>query len=336
MIDLTTTRSLLLFVLGASLLAPLDAQRKRGSWRDRVQFLEQRDLRFESKALGQESRYSIFLPRGYRDEANKEQRYPVVYFLHGMWEDCNRFGDRGGAAVLNKMAKDGSLPPLIFVCAHDHTRASFYVNGVRAKMEDMLLEDLIPHVEGKYRVAKGRHNRALLGVSMGGFGALKIALRNPGVFGTVAAHSAAILPEDPDRLLQVFPWAKRRISMVHQIFGDPVDKKLWRAVNPLSIARELDKKQLAGLRIHFDCGDQDRYGFAGPNQELHALLKKRGIPHSWRLVKGGNHGWNTRRTEAGYNQTALPHSLRFIAAGFAQKQGTKGLSGLLGGEKTGK
>ena len=272
---------------------------------------------FESEALGRQARYSIYLPKDYDAEANKDTRYPVIYYLHGMNEDHARFHARGGAPILDQAVDKGVLPKLIFVCADDQTRSSFYING-RIRMEDMILKDLIPHIEKTYRARTDRAHRALLGVSMGGFGALKIAFKNPQVFGVVATHSAAILPEEYKDLASEFPWAAgRNARSVTMIFGDPVDEDLWRSENPLTLARKLTRDKLDGLRIHFDCGDQDRYGFQVPNQELHEVLEDLEIPHSWALVPGGTHGWNTRRSAEGYNQSALPKSLAIIGETFA-------------------
>ena len=91
--------------------------------------------------------------------------------------------------------------------------------------------------------------------------------------------------------------------------------------------------KLKSLRIYFDCGDEDRYDLHTTNLLMHKLLDSRKMPHTWKLVKGGNHGWNTRRTDVGYNIANLPNSLRFVGQAFSQKKAMKGLSGLLGGGK---
>ena len=101
------------------------------------------------------------------------------------------------------------------------------------------------------------------------------------------------------------------------IFGDPVDEALWRSENPLAMARQLTPEDLDGLLVHFDCGNRDRYGFEVPNAELHEVLVERKIEHTWALVDGGGHGWNTRDTSQGYNQTVLPRSLTIIGEAFA-------------------
>jgi S-formylglutathione hydrolase FrmB len=164
-----------------------------------------------------------------------------------------------------------------------------------------------------------------MGVSMGGYGALKIAFKHPDRFGVVAAHSAAILSEDPERLEAEYPWLRGRgKALVAQVFGEPLDLDKWRGENVLVLAEESPLESLRGLDIYFDCGDEDRYGFQTANRRLHEILERREVPHTWQLVEGGGHGWRS-----GYNLAQLPQSLEFVAAQLAAVQGRAGLEGLL-------
>lgn len=319
-------------LLASVVLAP-DAPGQRRGGRDsgpppKLANLTYAEKSFESAALGgREATYGVFLPADYDAEENQDQRYPLVIWLHGMWEDHNRFLRRGGGEVLDEMTGEGSFPKAVFVCA-DGDRSSFWTNAVQkdSNYEDLVTQDLLAHLEKTYRIREDRGGRAIAGVSMGGYGALKIALKDPSLFGVVAAHSAAVLPPDLEQLFEEFPWLQgRRAQLVSTVFGDPVDEERYRAENVLALAAEVEPEKLAGLRIYFDCGDEDNYGFFRTNQQLHELLEKREIPHTWRPVEGGGHSWG-----AGFTQAALTHSLRFIAQQFAAKQATKGLEGLLG------
>ena len=318
-----------LFLLAGLLVATLPAQRSRED-RNPPKDLEHGEFytdTFRSKALGRSIGYGIYLPAGYNDEENKDRNYPMAVWLHGMFEDHERFHRRGGTNILDKMIGDGEVPEMIFVTA-DGGRSSFYVNGEKDRYEDMITEDLLAYIAEEYRVSEKRCERALMGVSMGGYGALKIALRNPQLFGVVAAHSAAVMPRDPGELEERFPWLKRwggARGALGKIFGDPVDRELWDRENLLVLAEQLEPKTLGGLKVYMDCGDEDRYGFQEPNQELHGLLEAKRVPHTWRVVEGGNHGWRS-----GYNQAALPHSLAFVAGALAAGRGSAGLKGLLG------
>lgn len=321
----------LLLALLPTLANSVDAQRSRGRWNRSVELenLTFESKRFESKAMKKSWSYGIFLPKDYAKD--RTRTYPWIIHLHGMNEDHRRFSFRGGAEVVDRLVGRQQIPKLILVCA-EGGRTSFFLNGkYTARFEDMVLEDLVTHIERTYRVKKGREHRALLGQSAGGGAALRIALCHPEMFAAVATHSAAILPKDPDKLAEEFPWISRPSgrALLVAMFGNPIDQKLWRKSNPLWLARNLGPEDLNGLKIYFDCGTQDRYGLHQPNVAFHELLKKRGIKHQWRSVSGGRHGND-------YNADQLPHSLAFIAAAWSQQRGLKGLGGLLGGEKAAK
>jgi len=191
-------------VLPALLLLPVladsaDAQRRRGP-RNQSEFqnLTFENKRFESKAMKKQWSYGILLPKDYAED--KSKTYPWIVHLHGMREDHQRFSYRGGAEVLDEMLGKKQIPEVIVVCA-EGTRTSFFMNGKYSpRYEDMVVTDLVQHIEETYRVKKGREHRALLGWSAGGGGALRIALSHPDVFGVVATHSAAILPKDSKKL----------------------------------------------------------------------------------------------------------------------------------------
>jgi enterochelin esterase family protein len=323
------TSSLVLLATGLC-CADVDGQRRRRtSWRDRSSLkhiLFVSDQKFDSEALAN-AKYSIFVPKSYDAKENAQKRYPVVYFLHGMLEDQNRFGSRGGSKVLDDAIAKKVLPEVIFVCAYDGNRRSFYVNSRNRLVETMIVRDLVPFIDKKYRTQADRAHRVLMGVSMGGFGAMKIAFKNPKVFGIVATHSAAIMPEKSEDLDEMFPWA-RRLRLATSIFGDPIDQKKWAAENPLLLAKSVDKEQLGSLKIYFDCGDKDRYGFNRTNAQMHDILTERKVKHTWTLVKGGTHGWNTRDSTIGYNTANLPNSLAFVGAALTQKKAVQGQKGL--------
>lgn len=284
---------------------------------------------FASEAMGRKIPYGVYLPKDYAAEANKAVRYPLVVWLHGMWEDQMRFHDRGGSQALDALIGKGDVPPLILVCPSPG-RSSFYINGkTSGRGEDMIVKDLLAHVDATYRVETERSKRALMGVSMGGMGALKIALKHPALFGTVATHSAAVFPPDLDSLPERFKNAMKSqwlAPVLEETFGDPIDAELWKANNPLALVAALKKDDLQDLQVYFDAGTKDRYGFHATNELLHAAMEKAGLPHTWRKIDGGGHSWGE-----GLATSSLPDSLRFVAQQFAKAQGQSALRGLLDG-----
>ena len=209
------TSLLLIGTIAGALVTDADAQRRRRPRPEvKLEHLTYAEKSFESEALERETKYGVFLPKGYDDEKNAERKYPLILWLHGMWEDHNRFQYRGGAPVLDQLVGEGALPECVFVTANG-SRSSFYINGKKTgKYEDLIAKDLIQHVDATYRVTKDRAQRALMGVSMGGFGALKIALRYPKLFGVVAAHSAALLPADSENLPRNLRRARMKVAII--------------------------------------------------------------------------------------------------------------------------
>ncbi len=278
---------------------------------------------FRSEAVGKEVPYGIYLPKGYDAEENAKRDYPLVVWLHGMWEDHQRFHQRGGAPVLDRAAGSGKLPPSIVVLA-DGGRTSMYVNrGDKANYQDLITKDLLAHIASKYRVSKERSQRALMGISMGGMAALRIGFTQPELFGTVAVHSAAVFPEDPQQLPDRMKQMASRIGL-DEVFGNPIDAEQWRKANPLCLAEDADPKALDGLRIYFDAGTEDRFRFADGNELLHKALDERKIPHTWNLVEGGGHAWGS-----GFKEESLMGSLAFAGEGFGASKAAKGaLEGL--------
>lgn len=312
-------RAILYLTLTATaLLSALPAQR-RGR-RDRspreMQHFTYEEERFESDAVGRRMPYGVYLPKGYDDEANADKRWPLVIWLHGMWEDHNRFHSRGGAQMLDQAVEEGWLPPCVFVTANGG-RSSMYMNRGKERWQDLISEDLLEHVSDTFRVREQRDGRALMGVSMGGMGALRIAFTEPTLFGAVAVHSSAVFAKDPDDMPARLKGFAGRLG-----FGDPIDRNVWEKVNPTCIADRLDKKSLQGLKIYFDAGSDDRYGFDSGNKLLHACLDERGIPHQWRLVRGGGHSWGDR-----FQDQTLPNSFRFVGELFRSQPARRDADG---------
>jgi S-formylglutathione hydrolase FrmB len=99
-----------------------------------------------------------------------------------------------------------------------------------------------------------------------------------------------------------------------EVFGDPIDKAKWAAEMPMGIVRNAGKDAFKSLRIYFDAGTDDRYGFAPPNEELAKLMTDRGIAHTFELVQGGGHSWGS-----GSLQKQLVKSLQFVGEALSGK-----------------
>jgi S-formylglutathione hydrolase FrmB len=258
-----------------------------------------------SAALGKELKFAIQFPPSY--DTDSKRRYPVLYFLHGMNGNEREFERRGVAAAISRMRDEGKIGEFIIVSPAGEN--SFYLNaknGVR--YEDAIIRDLIPYIEKTYRVAGTPATRSIQGISMGGWGALYLAFKHPEMFSSVTAHSAALVSELPhpqggDRRSQFL------LQLIGRIFGDPPDEEYFRANNPVfAVEQNLAAIKKSGIKIYFDCGEQDRYGFQEPNKAFDAQLTKLGLAHEFHMFPGG-HGWE-------YMISVADHSYSFLWAAF--------------------
>jgi S-formylglutathione hydrolase FrmB len=262
---------------------------------------EVRYATFSSPSLGKEVPYAVQLPPSYA--ATPTRRYPVLYALHGLFEGASFWERRGLAPMLDLLWQKGDVPEMVVVAVDGDN--SFFVDGPAGRWEQMVSRDLMSHVESTYRVSAGRPGRAALGISMGGYAALRMALTHPELFRAVATHSAMLLEKIPTADEGAGRW---HLAAFHKVFGDPIDAALWAANDPLGLALKADPKTAPAL--YFDCGTEDRYGLFAGNRELHRRLEAVGVAHEFGLYPG-DHGYE-------YVRSVLDKSLRFLGREFAR------------------
>jgi S-formylglutathione hydrolase FrmB len=259
----------------------------------------------QSAALGREMKFAVQLPPSYEQQPGR--RFPVLYFLHGMFGNELAFEGRGVAAQVAKLRAGGQIGDFIIVAPAGEN--SFYINGKNGvRYEDAIVNDLIPYVEKTYRASAGPGNRAIQGISMGGFGALMIAFKHPDMFSSVTTHCAALFAELPkttgdDRRSQFVK------SLVGKIFGDPPDEDFFQSNNPIRLCQtNAAAVKKSHLRIYHDVGDHDRYGFQQTNKILDQALTDAGVTHEFHVFPG-DHGWE-------YMISVADHSYGFLWKGF--------------------
>jgi S-formylglutathione hydrolase FrmB len=253
--------------------------------------------RAPSKILPQAVPYCIVLPPSF--DADKSRHFPILYLLHGLGGNEQFVIDSGTWNLVQDLRERGDLKD--FLIATPDGDRTFYINSKSGKVryEDFLVQEFLPFIETRYRVAPGRANRGISGISMGAYGALHLAFRHPQLFSAVSAHSAALIDKLP-AFLGTENTPSPRSRTLQGPFADPPDPIFWTQQSPIVIARTAN---LTGLKIYFDCGDQDDYGFETGAAALDKVLTSRHIPHEFHIYPG--------RHDAVYFAAHLPASLEF-------------------------
>ncbi len=239
-----------------------------------------------SRILQRSVRYCVYLPSGYDAGAKPPVRlYPVLYFLHGLGDNEQTLFNSGGWTLLDDLRNQHKMGDFLIVAPD--ARRTFYINSAdgKARYSDFFLEEFMPYIESKYRIRKGRSGRAISGVSMGGYGALRFAFAHPELFSAASAQSAALITDSPRELDAAMKSGAPLAEVLAAVFGNPIKVSHWNANNVFMLARQ----HVAALRqqaIYFNCGQHDNYGFEKGAATLDAELKKENVKHQYRPYPG--------------------------------------------------
>jgi S-formylglutathione hydrolase FrmB len=240
-----------------------------------------------SKILKQVVHYCVYVPASYDagTAQNPPQRYPVLYFLHGLGDNEQTLFNSGGWTLLDDLRKQHKMGD--FLIAAPEGRRGFYINSADSSVRysDFFLQEFLPHVESKYRIRSGRSGRAISGISMGGYGALRLAFAHPELFSAASAQSAALITESPRALDSVSGTGAPLMGVLAPVFGKPINIPHWNENSPFILA----KKNALALRktaIYFNCGQDDNYGFEKGAVTLHEELQKEAVKHEYHVYPG--------------------------------------------------
>ena len=280
-------------------------------------------------ALGASKEARIYLPPSY--DAQPRRRYPVVYYLHGWTGSERNWVDAGRLSAIADSLIERGLPEMIIVmpdgddswyttwntlenlsaCRRDTVRteaaASYCVPWPH--YDDYIVNNVVSHVDRRYRTHADPARRGIAGLSMGGYGAVTLALNNPAVFAAAASHSGVLapgyVPEDSTRVRVdgITRLSRARASYgaiwpsLSLAFGR--DTTGWWARDPSRLIRRMARRGQRVPALYMDIGLKDR--FLGQNRFFRGTLKELGVPHVYREVQG-NHDWTFWRAN-------LPESL---------------------------
>jgi enterochelin esterase-like enzyme len=273
-----------LTLLAALLLAPLAALNAQEAARwvlPEVDAPRVQRLLFESKAAGRQTSCHVFTPQVY--EAGKDQRFPVLYWLHGTGGGLP--GIPQLSAFFDRAMQDGHIPPMLVV----------FPNGLPGSMwcdskdgstpiETVLIKELIPHIDATYRTIAAREGRIIEGFSMGGYGAARLGLKHPQLFGAVSILAGGPLGLDfTGPRASANPAERERI--LKEVFGGDLD--YYRAQHPITIAEQQAEAVRGKVMVRMAVGSRDS---SGPlNRAYSAHLTRLKLDHAFSIVPDAGH-----------------------------------------------
>ena len=266
----------------------------------------------KSRILNDIVHYCVVLPPGYGTPAKPTtpaRHYPILYFLHGLGDNEQTLFKTGGLNIIDDFQEEHKIGDFLMVTPE--ARASFYVNSPDGKVRysDFFIQEFIPYIEGKYRVERSRNSRAISGISMGGYGALRFAFAYPRTFSAVSAQSPALMTESPQELKAALKAGTPKGKLLGSVFGNPINQKHWEANDPIALAKK-NPASLKTMAIYFNCGDHDQYGFEAGTNQLDKELKAEGVAHEYHLYPGDH--------SIGYFLSHFSEVLQFHTAAFTK------------------
>lgn len=268
-------RYLVAVTVGAALLLPCAPLAQAPSAPRRPQSLSphlRRDVSFHSAALTRQVTYRAFLPADYD---RSRRAYPVLYLLHGL------FGEYRNWDTLTRLRDHVSGADLIVVMPDADN--SWYANapGTKtARYEDYFINDVISDVDRRFRTRTERGSRAIAGLSMGGYGAVKFALKYPQLFSFAGSLSGAF--DAPLDLAERHPEYAESLAAA---FG-PDDAPSRAQEDVFALLRQADITTLPYFYV--DCGAEDP--FLQVNRRFVALLNQRQAAYEYHEIPG-KHDW---------------------------------------------
>lgn len=228
--------------------------------------------------------YCALLPPSY--DAQPAKKFPVLYFLHGLGGDQAFLVSGGGWNLIEDWQEQKQIGE--FVVITPQADSSFYIdskNG-RVQYQEFFIRDFIPQMEKHFHLLGTRQGRAIGGVSMGGYGALRFGFKYPHMFVAVIAHMPALLEQLPQGSSEA-----GLTPYLGTAFGRPLDEAYWKANSPFALVQTAAQTTaLHGLKIYIDCGDDDDFGFDAGTRQMDKVLTAHHVAHITHIYPG-RHNW---------------------------------------------
>jgi enterochelin esterase-like enzyme len=259
------------------------------------------NLSLKSKILNMDRKYAIYLPPDYE---TSQRNYPVLYLLHGGGDDQTGWVQFGEVQnITDKAIREGTCTSMIIVMPDANTGRRGYFNDIKGdwRYEDFFFQEFMPFIEKTYRTKNEKRFRAVSGLSMGGGGSFMYALHHPELFSAACPLSASTGPIALDS-------ARAGYRRNNPTLDDATIEGYFNRHSALALVNNLPDSAKKAVRWYIDCGDDD-FLYEG-NSLVHIAMRKRDIPHEFR-IRDGAHNWT-------YWRTALPTVLEFVSMSFRQ------------------
>ncbi|MCZ4222961.1 alpha/beta hydrolase [Pedobacter rhodius] len=259
------------------------------------------NLSLPSKILKSDRKFAIYLPPDYETSGRS---YPVLYLLHGAGDDQTGWVQFGEVLnITDKAIANGTSTAMIIVMPDANTGRRGYFNDIKGdwNYEDFFFKELMPFVEKKYRVKTDKRSRAIAGLSMGGGGTFVYALHHPELFSSACPLSAYL------GFLSLTD-AQNALKKANPGLDDATITNYYNTQNVLPLLNNMPDTEKKAVNWYIDCGDDD-FLYEG-NSLAHIAMRKKEIPHEFRIRNGG-HNWT-------YWRESLPNVLAFVSDSFHQ------------------
>ena len=240
--------------------------------------------------------YSILLPADYNEDT--EKRYPVVYMLHGHGETIKTW-DKGWVSQIESLETTG-LSPMIYVFPTGWD--SYYSNTYddSRKYMDMFTQEFVPFIDQTYRTVADREHRAVMGYSMGGFGAMVLPLKNPEMFSISVPLSMSFRTDEQYMTESAGGWDYQwgKIFGGKGLTGEARLTDYYKEHCPFYQFVPENEETLSQVKWFFHCGDDEEQLLIA-NDNLHVQLRDYEYDHEFRISNGGHSDsyWRTAAKE---------------------------------------
>jgi S-formylglutathione hydrolase FrmB len=262
---------------------------------------------YKSTLLDRDMYYEVLLPKKY---VNEQDSFPVVYLLHGYGDNETSWYTYGLIEYYADNFGDTNVPA-IYVMPRAFN--SYYVNKYTGTFPimDVLVKELVPTIDSVFRTINDADHRAVMGYSMGGYGAIILPAKNPEVFRTGVSLSMSFRTDSQYVAEPQGAWDSQWGAIFGGI-GKSGEERLtdyYVANSPFHFFNDPANHYLWDLNFFIDCGDEEET-LDVTNNELHEELVSLDYPHVYRMNHGG-HSWS-------YWHHELPEALTFISYAFRQ------------------